>query len=68
MQLAPYVRATIADTFFCPALETVSTMMRLSPDVAGRGSHSSASRLNLTGSVSLKPSEVTQRFPQKVLT
>jgi hypothetical protein len=30
-----YVLATIADTFFCPALETVSTIMKLSPDVAG---------------------------------
>lgn len=30
-----YILATIADTFFCPALETVSTLMKLSPDVAG---------------------------------
>ena len=32
-----YVLATIADTFFCPALETVSTIMKLSPDVGGVG-------------------------------
>ena len=30
-----YILALVADTFFCPALETVATLLRLSPEVAG---------------------------------